>query len=210
MFGLTAFKTSAAAAVIAAASWAGAASATTVEYVGTGQGTTYTIAFDDDTSGQIGVTVTATGSSADMLGLGFDWGGSALDTTLPDTDFVWVSSNTGQGITNVCTDTLSCGPGLNFNGALPQDETFDYIVRMGASGSGGGLITDFSFYILTDESLDDVLTDSFGIRAQSTEEGSIKLVDFTRVAEVPLPAAGFLLLGGLGALGAMKRRRKAA
>ena len=80
---------------------------------------------------------------------------------------------------------------------------------MGAQGSANGLITDFSFYILTDESLDAVLTDSFGIRAQSTEAGSIKLIDFTRVAEVPLPAAGLLLLGGLGVLGAAKRRRKA-
>ena len=207
MFGLTAFKTTAAAAVIAAASWAGAASASTVEYVGTGQGTTYTIAFDDDTSGQIGVTVTATGSSADMLGLGFDWAGTALDPNLATGDFVFVSSNTNEGITRVCVGAITCGGGLNFNGTGVG--SFDYIVRMGAQGSANGLITDFSFYILTDESLDAVLTDSFGIRAQSTEAGSIKLIDFTRVAEVPLPAAGLLLLGGLGVLGAAKRRRKA-
>lgn len=208
MFGLTAFKTSAAAVVIAATGWAGAASASTVEYVGTGQGTTYTISFDDDTAGQIGVTVTATGADADMLGLGFDWGGSALDADMDTGDFEFVSSNTGEEITGICVDAIACGPGLTFVGTGVG--SFDYIVRMGAAGSGAGLITDFSFYILTDESLDDVLTDSFGIRAQSTEEGSIKLIEFTRVAEVPVPAAGLLLLGGLGALGVAKRRRKVA
>ncbi len=45
-----------------------------------------------------------------------------------------------------------------------------------------------------------------------TEEGEINFADLYfeyTVTPIPLPAAGFLLLGGLGALGALGRRRKA-
>lgn len=40
--------------------------------------------------------------------------------------------------------------------------------------------------------------------------GFVDSVTLTQVSQVPVPAAGFLLLGGLGGLVAMKRRKKAA
>ena len=44
----------------------------------------------------------------------------------------------------------------------------------------------------------------------STGGGGNVRIDDLSAAPVPLPAAGWLLLGGLGAIGALRRRRRAA
>ena len=212
------FKTILTAAVVAGGFIFGsAASAATIQFAGSADGTDFLLTFSDDTSGQIDVHITATANpnSADLLGLGFDFG-AALSTTLVAGvfgDFRFDGSNNGEGITGVCGSVgaaiTSCGGGLNFNGT---GSSFDYIVRMGDTGTpGGNALADFKFHFLTDAKLD-ALGDSFGIRAQTTGgngEGSIKLVDFTLVA-VPLPAGGLLLLTALAGAGVVARRRKTA
>lgn len=188
-----------------------ASSAATVSFVGSAQGTDYQIDFSDDAAGLIDVTVTATANpnNADLLGLAFDWLGTPAPTS---SDFAFVSSNTGEGITAICEDALTCGQGLNFNGTGVT--AFDYIVRMGSQGLfNGQYLNLFNFTIASGLALDDFLGESFGIRAQSTGpdgNDSLKLIDFERVPPIPVPAAGFMLLLGLGGLAAVRRRKTAA
>jgi len=90
------------------------AHAATMQFVGSTQGTDFAITFDDDTTGQINVRVTsaANPNQADLLGLAFNWDGTPAPSA--PSDFHFVSSNTGEAITSVCTNTLSCGGGPQF------------------------------------------------------------------------------------------------
>jgi len=217
MKNLGTIKTIAAVALVAGAGLSGfAAHAATMSYSGSTQGTDFSITINDDTAGQLSFTVQsiANPNSADLYALGLMWTGTpAPSTTFDPGDFNTVSSNTGETITAVCAACSNAGNGANFNGT---GQVFDYIVRMGSQGTqGGNYLTDFRFYISSVLSLDEALGSGFGIRAQSTGptgNDSIKLVDFDRIpSPVPLPAAGFLLLGALGGLGvAARRKRKAA
>jgi hypothetical protein len=186
--------------------------AATIAYVGSTQGTDFKITVDDNTAGQINFVVqsTANPNNADLYALGFNWSGATVpSTTIDPGDFNTVSSNTGETISAVCASCSNAGNGANFNGT---NQTFDFIVRMGSSGTqASNFLTDFRFYVASTLSLNDALGSGLGIRAQTTGpngQDSIKLVDFTTFAPVPLPAGGLLLIAALGGLGLTRRLRK--
>jgi hypothetical protein len=161
------------------------------------------VAIDDETAGSFRVNLSIaspTSATGDMLGFGFD---TAL-TGLLQSQLVFVSSSTGEGITGLFSDSLSCGPGCNFNG--DGRTAFDFIVRMGDQGSSNGLITAFQLLIpnLAGVSLPEAFT-RVGIRAQSVgENGSTKDVNSTpgeSLLPIPVPAALPLFLSALGLFG---------
>lgn len=177
----------------------------------TAQQPNWLVAVDDDLDGLFRVSLSIASpspSTADMLGFGFD---TAL-TGLSMGDFDFLSSSTGEGITGLYSNTLSCGPGCNFNGG--GQSAFDYIIRMGSQGSSNGLITEFAFTIVNtgDVALADAFT-RVGIRAQSVGGGgSTKDINSTMDVPHPVPLPGTLplFLAGLGLFGFVgwwKRRR---
>ena len=62
-------------------------------------------------------------------------------------------------------------------------------------------LTGFSFSVIGDGSVD-------GNVWSTQENASSSLIVSANISAVPLPAAGWLLIAGVGGLAAMKRRRK--
>lgn len=96
--------------------------------------------------------------------------------------------------------------GGNANSALPegQQDTFSFGLSLGGFGNAAGLEAAFS----------DAFSNSglnAGLRFQqvNADAGSDKLLLGTQIAPVPLPATGLLLIGALGGIGLVRRRRKA-
>lgn len=80
-----------------------------------------------------------------------------------------------------------------------KDDTFD------VSFDGAPFLNDQT----TNPFVVNQIVTGFALRAGSDNLSDFTLASMT-VAPVPLPAAGWLMLGGIGALAAMRRRRKAA
>ncbi|WDE03397.1 PEP-CTERM sorting domain-containing protein [Thalassomonas viridans] len=152
--------------------------------------------------------------SGDILGFAFD---SLADFDLT-TDLVNYST---YELSSFGTDSLNCGPGCNFNGAVSTG--FDYIFRVGQQGSGNDYVSEFSFGLAKNGfSLDENLFSRIGIRAQSVGNdcentncnGSVKDYSQTpnvippgdEVTEVPEPGTALLL--GLTLFGFAVRRKK--
>ena len=97
--------------------------------------------------------------------------------------------------------------GLSFNDAdhnsLDTDFTQTLLIAL-----NGGSATQYTF----GEAAGAVFTSLTSITFQFDDQGRYASEFYVSGAEavVPLPAAGWLLLGGLGGLAAMKRRKKAA
>ena len=98
-------------------------------------------------------------------------------------------------------------------------QTFDFGLAIGQTGSGSDFFNSFMFTVLMDGlDVTDFLGQTFAVRGQSigaNRNGSSKefgtaplTVPQTEV--IPLPASLPLLLGGLGGLGMLGRRRRAA
>ena len=95
-------------------------------------------------------------------------------------------------------------------------QTFDVGVQIGAEGSGSDFFDSFAFTVLgIDLDVTDFFGQTFAVRGQTVGvpgcTGCSSSKNFgtapTSVAAVPLPAAGLLLAGALGAFGLMRRRR---
>mgnify|MGYP002716376537 CR=1 FL=1 len=162
--------------------------------------------------GPADVTVEFLGREADFNN-SFHWGDSLVfrNSNVANNTF-----NNGLGslttvFTNVASGLLDFAFGLRsdvatlFNGANPDgsgpSSVPNFFVSFGDEEATGGSIA----YLFLDDGAagPDDNHDDMVIRL-SVNGGSID------IAPIPVPAAGFLLLGGLGALGAMARRRKSA
>lgn len=192
------------------------ASAATVTYTNAEATPKMQLVIDDAASpGKFRFSLSTLIGTADFLGLAFNFGGTSIAqanislvsaTLANDTPttpgLVLFGNNTGSQ--NVC------GNGCNFNGS-GSATLFDYIIRIGENGGGSKYVKTVVFDIMTAGSLATNPFSGFAIRAQSTTgpSSSIK-TNLTPPAPVPLPAAGVLLLGALGGLGFMGRRRRKA
>lgn len=218
-------------AVVAAAAIIGlstVASADTVSFGPTGWldqnsdtvGTDWNVSITDIAGGVSFSSSLVAGSSdtGDILMIGLE------GTSLAGASYTNVATNTGDGVTNVCPNTNSCGGGGGFNGGIYGGQNgfeFDTVVRIGTNGSSSGLNTVVSFDII----LGGLKAADFthvGLRLQTVGTnpggggGSLQIINDPApngvtgpLPPVPLPAGMLLLLGGLGGFGALRMRRRA-
>lgn len=211
---MSAMKLFAAAATVAAIAISSNASAATVTFGPTdwldqgnnSVGADFLVTISDISGGVSFDLSLAPGSvdTGDVLYIGFEGVGS-----IPVGSFSNLSTNTGDGITDVCYDTTKCGSAQGFQGGFFNSFTFDTIVQIGDQGSSSGLNTDVSFDIAGVTAADFLL---LGLRVQSVGsapnggDGSLKI--YSEPSAIPLPAPALLLFGALGGLGYVGRRRK--
>jgi len=220
-------STLAAAGLLAVAgSVASAATITFGNYTSSNPGDSLTplVTVSDEVAGGFLVTVTHLAPSNGSLNLiAFDLGTAVFTsgnvTNVRDNGVAMTLASPcpgGQGpaVGSYCFGT-SVPLGGNSNNLNPFDTTpFDVVLAFNNNDGVGRLGVPLTFQL---SNLGGTLTlDSFlsvGLRFQSAnnEEGSDKLVGTpVDTPVIPLPAAGWLLIGGLAGLAAMKRGRKAA
>lgn len=198
-------------ATLSAPMMAGSASAATVSFqVGTAATDSVDVDYDvkiSDIAGgvQIDVNQAATSpNSADILGLFFNLQpGNASNFGITSSSFTKLA---GDAITQVCFNTTSCGSGNNINGGT-MPSSFDIGMKLGSTGSSGGLVK-FSSFTIASASLTtaNFLNQAFAVRAQTAGSnpttggsGSVKELGFapSTVDTITPPGGGG---GGTGAV----------
>lgn len=169
----------------------------------------YNVKISDITGGvQIDVNQAASSSNfADILGLFFNvQPGNASNFGI--TSASQFTKLAGDAITEVCFNTASCGSGNNVNGgSMPS--SFDIGMKLGSTGSSGGLVKLSSFTIASSSlTTANFLGQAFAVRGQSAGSnpttggsGSVKELGFapSTVDTITPPPPG----GGGGGTGAV-------
>jgi hypothetical protein len=198
MLGLTRLKTCTVAVALALATWVGAAQASTVSATCGDDTRSYSLSSDDSAVTSLGCY--ATGTIPNF------WD-PALHASLTADGYSYTGTVANRGRTgdnSDFTDMFSLLHGAG--GAFDIADAVDVVLlfEMRPSYCDGAFCEPIyaAFSVTTTAA---ALLE-WSVSAAGRGLGHVTI--YSKVAPVPLPAAGLLLLGGLGALGAAKRRRQ--
>ena len=192
------------------------ATAATVTYTNTHASPQMQLTIDDSVAGKFRFTLTTLVGTADFLALGFNLFGSGNPLTSASFSLISATNASNQAISpalvlygNDTGSQSTCGQGCNFNGS-GSATLFDYILRIGSNGGGANNFVKTVVFDLTyTGNLANNPFSQLAVRAQSTSGASTSIKADMNISAVPLPAGGWLLLAGLGALAAVRRRKRA-